>query len=73
MRLVSFDLGSDPIVAGGAVNARVEDIKLAAALLAAATSAAEQELAGSAFAGRAAARKIIRACASFEAAVSGKG
>jgi hypothetical protein len=70
MRIL-IDRGS-AAVAGG-VSAKIEDIRLAAVLLAAATSAAEQEIAGSAFAGRTAARKIIRACASFEAAVSRKG
>jgi hypothetical protein len=67
MRLVSFDLGSDPVAAGGAVNDRIEDLQLAVALLGAAASAAEQEIAGSA---RAATRKLLRACRAFETAVA---
>ena len=68
MRLVSFDLGSDPGIAGGAVNARLADVRLAVALLVGAASSAEQEIAGSA---RAATRKLLRACRHFEAAVAG--
>ena len=68
MRLVTFDLGSDPRIAGGAVNARLADVRLAVALLVGAASSAEQEIAGSA---RAATRKLLKACHAFEAAVAG--
>jgi hypothetical protein len=54
MRLVTFDLGSRPIDAAGETSARIEDLRLAAALLVGAASAAEAEIASSGFAGRAA-------------------
>jgi hypothetical protein len=41
-------------VAGTAINARVEDVRIAVALLVGAASAAEAEIANSGFAGRAA-------------------
>jgi hypothetical protein len=72
MRLVTFDLGSRPIDAPSETSARIEDLRLAAALLVGAASAAEAELAGAAFATRAATRKVLRACRAFEAAVAGQ-
>jgi hypothetical protein len=71
MRLVTFDLGSRPIDAPSETSARIEDLRLAAALLVGAASAAEAELAGAAFATRAATRKVLRACRAFETAVAG--
>ena len=51
---ILFTLGSDPVVAGGAVNARIEDVRLAACLLVAAAASAELEIASSGVAGLAA-------------------
>jgi hypothetical protein len=80
MRIL-IDRGSDPT----AINARVEDVRLAACLLVAAASAAEAELASSGVAGREAAHwaadaltaagplgKIIRNCNELEAALAGR-
>jgi hypothetical protein len=54
MRSILIDRGSDPVVAGTAINARVEDVRIAARLLVGAASAAEAEIASSGFAGRSA-------------------
>lgn len=80
---ILFTLGSDPVVAGGAVNARIEDVRLAACLLVAAASAAESEIASSGVAGLAATHwsadalaaagplgKIIKAGIELEAAIT---
>ena len=69
-------MGSDPVVARDQVRARVQDVRLAAALLAGAASAAEAEIAGAAFATEALATagpllRIIKACRAFETAVAG--
>ena len=71
MRLVTFDLGSSSNDAPSETSARIEDLRLAAALLVGAASAAEAELSGAASATRAATRKVLRACRAFEAAVAG--
>jgi hypothetical protein len=84
MRLVTFDLGSRPIDAAGETSARIEDLRLAAALLVGAASAAEAEIASSGFAGRGAThwspealaaagplQKIIKGCLELETAISG--
>ena len=81
---VHFDLGSDPVVAGTSINARIQDVRLATALLVGAASAAEAEIASSGVAGRAATHwsaealaaagplgKIIRSCNELERAVTG--
>ena len=67
MRLVTFDLGSSSNDAPSETSARIEDIRLAVAILAGAVSVAEAELASST---RAATKKILRACRAFEAAVA---
>jgi hypothetical protein len=74
MRIL-IDRGSDPVVAGTAINARVEDVRIAACLLVGAASAAEAELAAHAWSPGvlAAARplgKIIKACNELEAALA---
>ena len=82
MRSIFVDLGSD-VVAGTSINARVEDVRLAVALLVGAASAAEAEIASSGVAGRAATHwspealaaagplgKIIASCNAFEAAIT---
>ena len=68
MRLVTFDMGSGADPSTSASSGRVEDIRLAVAILAGAVSVAEAEMASST---RAATKKIIRACRAFEAAVAG--
>jgi hypothetical protein len=75
MRSILIDRGSDPVVAGTAINARVEDVRIAACLLVGAASAAEAELAAHAWSPGvlAAARplgKIIKACNELEAALA---
>jgi hypothetical protein len=83
MRIL-IDRGSDPVVAGTAINARLEDTRIAACLLVAAASAAEAEIASSGVAGRAATHwspealaaagplgKIIKACNELAAALAG--
>ena len=75
MRSILIDRGSDPVVAGTAINARVEDVRIAACLLVGAASAAEAELAARAWSPGvlAAARplwKIIKACNELEAAIT---
>jgi|ERR1700722_687081 hypothetical protein len=49
MRSILIDRGSDPVVVGTAINARLEDVRIAAALLLGASSAAEAELAAQAW------------------------
>jgi hypothetical protein len=71
MRLVTFDMGSGADPSTSASSGRVEDVRLAVAILAGAVSVAEAELAGAAFATRAATRKVLRACRAFETAVAG--
>ena len=76
MRIL-IDRGSDPAVAGTAINARVDDVRIAACLLVGAASAAEAELAAHAWSPGvlAAARplgKIIKACNELEAALAGR-
>jgi hypothetical protein len=76
MRIL-IDRGSDPAVAGTAINARVEDVRIAACLLVGAASAAEAELAAHAWSPGvlATARplgKIIKACNELEAALAGR-
>jgi hypothetical protein len=84
MRIL-IDRGDGPVVAGTAINARVEDVRIAACLLVGAASAAEAEIASSGVAGRAATHwsaealsaagpleKIIKACNAFETAVAGR-
>ena len=51
MRLITFDLRSDPGIADDPTSVRIEDVRLAAALLVGAASAAEAEIASSGFAG----------------------
>jgi hypothetical protein len=75
MRSILIDRGSDPVVAGTAINARVEDVRIAACLLVGAASAAEAELAAHAWSrGVLAAAgplgKIIKACNELEAALA---
>jgi hypothetical protein len=77
MRSILIDLGSDPVVAGTAINAWVEDVRIAACLLVGAASAAEAELAAHAWSPGvlAAARplgKIIKACNELEGALAGQ-
>jgi hypothetical protein len=67
MRLVTFDMGSGADPSTNASSGRVEDIRLAVAILAGAVSVADAEMASST---RAATKKIIRACRAFEAAVA---
>jgi hypothetical protein len=82
---VYFNIGPDPFAAGGAVNARVADVQLAACLLAAAAAAAEAEIASLGVAGREATHwapealaaagplgKIIRAAAELERTLAGR-
>jgi hypothetical protein len=73
MRAILIDRGSN---VGTAINARVEDVRIAACLLVGAASAAEAELAAHAWSPGvlAAARplgKIIKACNELEAALAG--
>jgi hypothetical protein len=75
MRSILIDLGSDSVVVGTAINARVEDVRIAACLLVGAASAAEAELAAHAWSpGVLAAVRplgnIIKACNELEAALA---
>src|ERR1700728_449779 len=49
MRSMLIDRGSDAVVVGTAINARLEDVRIAAALLLGASVAAEAELAAQAW------------------------
>lgn len=71
MRSIYFDRGSAPIA-----DSALEDLRLASAILVAAASAAEAELATRTWspdvrAAAASVQGIIRACNSFETAVAG--
>jgi hypothetical protein len=73
MRSIYFDRGSVAPIADNAV----EDLRLASAILAAAASAAEAELAAQVcspgvLAAAASVQEIIKACNAFETAVAGR-
>jgi hypothetical protein len=80
MRIL-IDRGSDPAVAGGAINARIADVRIAIALLRGAASAAESEIATAFATGPTPVAivaadslfQIIKSCRAFEAAVDRKG